>query len=119
VLRSNGTSCSGAAIQRDVILTAAHCFCPFDTAALDGTNWAFWTPQMGTAPGITGKGVEYTIFDKTNCDDGISGATDANRDLAVLFLSQNCTRSRARGRRESGAIRVREGSGETAVATAV
>jgi hypothetical protein len=91
-----GGSCSATAIQRDVILGAAHCFCPFDSTALDATNYVFWTPQMGGTPatnGVPGKGtVGYTIFNKDNCEDGgASLATDGNRDLAIMLLSRNLT----------------------------
>ncbi len=84
------SNCSATVIERDVILTAAHCFCPFDNNALDATNYTFTLPGVAPIPGVGTAG--FRIFNTDNCETGrASLATDGNADLAIMKLSRNIT----------------------------
>ncbi len=89
--RGGSNKCSVVAIQRNVILTAGHCFCPFDANALNAANYTFQLPATMAAP-VAGTGTAGAkMHDTDNCDGGAGLATDANADLGLMFLARNLT----------------------------
>lgn len=83
------TSCSGTAIQRDVILTAAHCLCISPVQA-GQINFRLPTP-VGAGTTVPSKGFStHGTLDECDGDTSLNDHSKT-RDLGVVFLSRNLT----------------------------
>src|SRR6266542_1284089 len=86
--------CTATPIERNVILTAGHCFCTIGNTPPSAISFHLFD-ATGADVGLTKSGITATGFQFTVSPDICRNARndqsepDSRRDLAVVFLSQN------------------------------
>ena len=85
--------CTGAVIQRDVVVTAGHCICqkgPPSNFAVETPGMAQANPNPNNPTTVPAKFFEWRM--SQGCGKGYSRASDgAREDIAVLVLQRNLT----------------------------